>query len=88
MCYLDPLISPTNTRLERDIAKFANKIRSVCFINEDQLPDGNIQELFTCIINTIIENLHTTTEDCELIVPNNFLFKIGSDVLHYNNLGA
>jgi hypothetical protein len=36
--------------------------------------------LFTCIISTIIENLHATFEDSELIVPNNFLFKIGSEV--------
>jgi len=80
MSYMRPLLGCGKKRFEKYITKFNNLIRTCCFINHDQLPDGDLESLFSCVLNTIMESLHLTTTDCELLLPDSFLFRVSSQV--------
>jgi len=63
MCYLQPLVG-NRKRLQKSFHKFNDTIRTVCFINHEQLPDGDLPRLFGCILDFIIESLHRSSDDC------------------------
>lgn len=81
MTYLEPLIGGGRKRLRKEFQRFHHKTKEICFANREQLPDGDLQQLFGCIFDAIMEGLHLYAVDCDLLLPDNFIFQLSSEVL-------
>lgn len=78
--YLRPLLGGGMATTRKTLRRLRNKLQRYCTINHDQLPDGDIARLFSCLINAILETLCMNCDDIQLIVPDNFRFRVSSEV--------